>query len=209
MTKLRLFRRIAWSLVLALALSTGVVIVHRELGSRPPARDVADGNRRPIFGGPFAIEDVFGRRVTERDLVGRPSLLFFGFTHCPDICPTTLSDISEWFDRLGDDGRDLIAYFVTIDPERDTPAFLREYLDVFDGRIVGLVGTEAQTRKIAEAWRVLYRRTPLDGGGYTMDHTASVFLIDRTGRFAGTIDFHEDRDVAIAKLRHLVGEPPR
>jgi len=145
-----------------------------------------------------------GGRITDRDLIGKPSLLFFGFTHCPDVCPTTLTDISDWFDRLGDAGKELTAYLVTVDPERDTPPFMREYLAAFDDRIVGLVGDENETRRIAEAWRVHYRRIPLDDGNYTMDHTASVFMIDRKGQFAGTIDFHEDREVALAKLRLLV-----
>lgn len=204
MSPLRAIRLVAWALVVILGASLAVTFAIREQAAPGAPETAMPRDARAMFGGPFSIGDMRGGRLTERDLIGRPSLLFFGFTHCPDVCPTTLTDISDWFDRLGDAGRELTAYFVTVDPERDTAPFLREYLAAFDDRIVGLVGDENETRRIAEAWRVHYRRVPLDGGNYTMDHTASVFMIDRKGQFAGTIDFHEDREVALAKLRTLV-----
>lgn len=204
MSPLRTIRLVAWALVVVLGASLAVTFAIREQAAPGATESALPRDARAMFGGPFSIGDMRGGRITERDLIGRPSLLFFGFTHCPDVCPTTLTDISDWFDRLGDAGKELTAYLVTVDPERDTPAFLREYLAAFDDRIVGLVGDENETRRIAEAWRVHYRRVPLDGGNYTMDHTASVFMIDRKGQFAGTIDFHEDREVALAKLRTLV-----
>lgn len=204
MSPLRAIRLVAWALVVILGASLAITFAVREQAAPGAPESAIPRDARAMFGGPFSIGDMRGGRVTERDLVGQPSLLFFGFTHCPDVCPTTLTDISDWFDRLGDAGKELTAYLVTVDPERDTPAFLREYLAAFDDRIVGLVGDENETRRIAEAWRVHYRRVPLDGGNYTMDHTASVFMIDRKGQFAGTIDFHEDREVALAKLQTLV-----
>lgn len=204
MSPLRAISVVAWALVVVLGTGFAIAFVFREWYAPSASETAMPRDARAMFGGPFSIGDMRGGRLTERDLIGRPSLLFFGFTHCPDICPTTLTDISDWFERLGDAGRELTAYFVTVDPERDTAPFMREYLAAFDDRIVGLVGDENETRRIAEAWRVLYRRVPLDGGNYTMDHTASVFMIDRKGQFAGTIDFHEDREVALAKLRMLV-----
>lgn len=204
MSPLRAIRLVAWALVAVLGASLAVTFAVREKAAPGASESALPRDARAMFGGPFSIGDMRGGRLTDRDLIGKPSLLFFGFTHCPDVCPTTLTEISDWFERLGDTGRELTAYFVTVDPERDTPAFLREYLAAFDDRIVGLVGDENETRRIAEAWRVHYRRVPLDGRNYTMDHTASVFMIDRKGQFAGTIDFHEDRDVALAKLRMLV-----
>lgn len=207
MNSLRTIRRIAWALVFAIGVTLAGTLALREWHPPSAPENSMPRDARAMFGGPFSIGDMRGGRVTERDLIGKPALLFFGFTHCPDVCPTTLTDISDWFDRLGEDGKELTAYLVTVDPERDTPAFLREYLAAFDDRIVGLVGDENETRRIAEAWRVHYRRVPLDGGNYTMDHTASVFMIDRKGQFAGTIDFHEDREVALAKLRTLVRQP--
>lgn len=204
MSPLRTIRLVAWALAVVLGASLAITFAVREQAAPGALESALPRDARAMFGGPFSIGDMRGGRLTERDLIGRPSLLFFGFTHCPDVCPTTLTDISDWFDRLGDAGKELTAYLVTVDPERDTPAFLREYLAAFDDRIVGLVGDENETRRIAEAWRVHYRRVPLEGGNYTMDHTASVFMINRKGQFAGTIDFHEDREVALAKLRTLV-----
>ncbi|MBC8792129.1 MAG: hypothetical protein C6Y20_11025 [Tagaea sp. CACIAM 22H2] len=201
MSPLRAIRLVAWALVVV---SLAVTFAFREHAAPGAPETAIPRDARAMFGGPFSIGDMRGGRLTERDLIGRPSLLFFGFTNCPDVCPTTLTEIADWLDRLGDAGREMTAYFVTVDPERDTAPFLREYLAAFDDRIVGLVGDENETHRIAEAWRVHYRRVPLEGGNYTMDHTASVFMIDRKGQFAGTIDFHEDREVALAKLRTLV-----
>jgi protein SCO1 len=203
MSPLRAIRLVAWVLVFAVGAALTVAFVVRE-DAASNVESALPRDARSMFGGPFSIGDMRGGRLTERDLIGRPALLFFGFTHCPDVCPTTLTDIADWFDRLGDSGSELIAYFATVDPDRDTPAFLREYLAAFGDRIVGLVGDTDETRRLAEAWRVFYRRVPLDGENYTIDHTASVFMIDRKGKFAGTIDFHEDREIALAKLRTLV-----
>lgn len=204
MSPLRAIRVVAWALVIVLGASLAVTFAVREQAAPGAPESALSRDARAMFGGPFSIGDMHGGRLTERDLIGRPSLLFFGFTHCPDVCPTTLTDIADWFDRLGDAGRELTAYFVTVDPDRDTPAFLREYLAAFDDRIVGLAGDQNETRRIAEAWRILYRRVPLDGENYTMDHTASVFMIDRKGQFAGTIDFHENKETALAKLIRLL-----
>jgi protein SCO1/2 len=131
--------------------------------------------------------------------------VFFGFTHCPDVCPTTLGEMTALIEALGPDADRLHWLFISVDWERDTPEALAGYLEAFDRRILGLSGTEAQVAEAARAFRVSYRRVGLDGGGYTMDHSASVFLLDGAGRFAGTIDNKESEGVALEKLRMLLG----
>jgi protein SCO1/2 len=130
--------------------------------------------------------------------------VFFGFTHCPDVCPTTLGEMTALIEALGPDADRLHWLFVSVDWERDTPEALAGYLEAFDARIVGLSGSEPQVAEAARSFRVYYRRVPLEGGGYTMDHSASVFLIDGAGRFAGTIDNKESEEVAVQKLGMLV-----
>jgi protein SCO1/2 len=152
----------------------------------------------------FRLTAEDGRAFTQADLKGRWSLVFIGFTHCPDICPTAMSDIAGWMKELGAKADELQVLFVTVDPERDRPAELAAYAAMFDPRIRPLVGTEAELAAMAKAWRVYYRRVPLSGGGYTMDHTATMYLVGRDGRFAGTIDPREPGDTAIAKLRRVL-----
>lgn len=156
-------------------------------------------------GGPFQLLDTMGKPVTEQDLLGKPTVLFFGFTFCPEVCPTTLHELSGLMKELGPDADALNVVFVSVDPERDTPDQLREYLSLFDPRIRGFTGTEDQVERIAKAYRVYYQRVPLEGGGYTMDHTASVYLMNPEGRFTGTIAYGEAHDTALAKLTRLAG----
>jgi protein SCO1/2 len=156
-------------------------------------------------GGPFRLVDTAGRPVTDQDLLGRPTVIFFGFTFCPEVCPTTLHELSGLMKELGPDADRLNVVFVSVDPERDTPDQLRDYLSLFDPRIRGLTGTQEQVERIAAAYRVYHRRVPLEGGSYTMDHTASVYLMDPEGRFTGTIAHGEAHDTALAKLARLAG----
>jgi protein SCO1/2 len=142
--------------------------------------------------------------VSEQDFRGKPMAVFFGFTYCPDVCPTTLTDMTRMMEALGPDAERIQWLFVSVDTERDTPEAMARYLEAFDPRIVGLSGTEAQIAEAARNFRVYYRRVPLDGGSYTMDHSASVFLLDAAGRFAGTIDYKESDRVAEEKLRLLL-----
>jgi len=136
-------------------------------------------------GGAFTLVDQNGRTVTERTFLGKPHLVFFGFTHCPDVCPTKLFEISEVLRATGDKGRDLRALFVTVDPERDTPEVLKSYLGSFDDRIVGLTGDRAAIDAAVKAFRAYARKVPLKDGDYTMEHTALVYLMDKDGRFVG------------------------
>jgi protein SCO1 len=187
--------------LLLLATAGGWLVTDGPLGS---AR-VATGPASLQIGGPFSLTDHRGRAVTARDFRGRPMAVFFGFTHCPDVCPTTLNDMTGLIAALGADADRAHWLFVSVDSERDTPAAMADYLSAFDPRIVGLSGTEEQIASAARAFRVYYRRVPLEGGAYTMDHSASVFLLDAEGRFAGTVDHKESETVALEKLRMLIG----
>jgi protein SCO1 len=143
----------------------------------------SSGPAASAVGGPFTLVDQNGRTVTERDFAGTPHLVFFGFTHCPDVCPTTLFQISEILGQTGERGRPLRALFVTVDPERDTPAVLKSYLASFDERIVGLTGAPESVQAVEKAYKAYARKVPLKEGDYTMEHTAVVYLMDARGRF--------------------------
>ena len=170
-------------------------------------REAAVPGDAPVdIGGPFTMTAHDGRTVTERDLLGRRSLIFFGFTHCPDICPTTLNGVATWLDALGDEARLVDPYFVTVDPARDTPERLAEYVGHFSPRIAGLAGTETELARMAESYRLYYARIDLDDGDYTMDHTAAIYLMDAEGRFFDAITHTATFDEAVAKLRLLIDE---
>lgn len=203
---LRTTRWVAWGAVgvlgfLVLATTAGWFVTDGPLG---PAQ-VATGPQSLAIGGPFRLTDHRGRAVTEQDFRGRPVAVFFGFTSCPDVCPTTLGDMTRYIEALGPEADRIHWLFVSVDAERDTTEAIAQYLDAFDRRILGLSGTEAQIAEVARSFRVYYRRVPLEGGGYTMDHSASIFLLDAAGRFAGTLDHKESETVALEKLRLLAG----
>jgi protein SCO1 len=176
-----------------LAVSLGaVMIVTGYLSARPQAAAI---------GGPFRLTDQDGRTVTEQDLKGRPSLIFFGFTHCPDICPTTLFDISEIMRALGADADRTHAVFITVDPERDTPSVLKDYLSSFDPHVSGLTGDLPAIEAVAKAYRAYFKKVALDGGGYTMDHYAITYLMDKEGGFVAPFNLKRTPDVSAAELR--------
>jgi protein SCO1/2 len=156
------------------------------------------------IGGPFSLVDQTGKPVTEADLKGKPSLMFFGFTHCPDICPTALFDMTQLYKALGRDADKLQAYFVSVDPERDTPAILKEYLSSFDPRLRGLTGDPAAVAAMEKAYRVYSKKIPLDAGGYTMDHTALVYLMDKQGRFVAPFNMKRKPEDAAAELKRYL-----
>ena len=151
----------------------------------------------------FTLVDHNGAPITEAAFAGRPTLLYFGFTRCPEVCPTTLYEMAGWLDALGDEGRDIQAFFISVDPERDTPEIMKGYSEAFTDRVIGITGDPGEIDKLVAAWHVYAAKIPTDDGDYTMDHTASVFLVDRNGVFKGTIAYGESPDVAIAKLRRL------
>jgi protein SCO1/2 len=152
-------------------------------------------------GGPFRLVDQNGQSVSDADLKGKPSLIFFGFTHCPDVCPTTLFEVSEILGRMGDDAKRVNALFVTVDPERDTQEKIKDYLSSFHPRLRGLTGDAAAIAAIEKAYRVYAKKVPLEGGGYTMDHTALVYLMDKDGRFVAPFNMRRTPEDAAAELR--------
>ena len=135
---------------------------------------------------------------------GNPHLVFFGFTHCPDVCPTTLYETTQWIQKLGPDGEKLRAWFVTVDPERDTPEVLSQYISAFDKRIEGVTGSPEQIADIVQKWRVFAQKQDTSDGDYTMNHTASTFLMKSDGTFFGTIAYQENTDTAVKKLQRLI-----
>ena len=178
----------------AAVLAGAVVLIGRP--HAPPAS-------RVDLGGPFALVDANGRPFTDRDLRGRPAALFFGFTTCPEVCPTTLARWTASLKALGPDADKVRLVFVSVDPERDTPAVLKRYLSDFDPRIVGLTGSPAAVASMLATYHVYARKVPLDGGGYTMDHTAAAYLFDRDGGFQGLSGYQETPQVQTAKLKAL------
>ncbi|TPE51437.1 SCO family protein [Amaricoccus solimangrovi] len=154
--------------------------------------------------GGYALTATDGSTFTEASLEGHPSAVFFGFTHCPDICPTTLGEIGTWREELGAEARDLRFWFVTVDPERDSVDGLRDYLSWSPG-VTGAGGTRAEVDEALAAFRVYARKVPLSDGGYTMDHSSFVMLFDRDGRFVRNIGYREETGSAVAKLRALIG----
>jgi len=156
------------------------------------------------MGGDFTLQRTDGTDFASSELDGKPFLMFFGFTHCPEVCPTTLYDVSQWLEEIGTESDSLPVYFVTVDPERDTGELLANYLSPFNGRITGLTGSLEQMDKAAKSYHVFYRKVPLDDGDYTMDHTASIFLMRADGTFQGTIAWQEVPENAIAKIRLLL-----
>ena len=160
------------------------------------------------FGVPFTLVAQDGKPITEKAFTGKPTALFFGFTHCPEVCPTTLFELNGWLTKVDPDGSRLQAYFVTVDPERDTPELIGQYVGNVSERITGISGPADKVLEMVKGFRVYYRKVPLDeakpDGDYTMDHTASVFLLDANGRFKGTIAYGENPDVAEQKLTNLI-----
>jgi protein SCO1/2 len=189
---------LAGAFLAGLMLCFGVIVIVASRVSTPVAQQVA------AIGGPFKLIDQNGRTVTDQDLKGRPFLVFFGFTHCPDICPTTLFEVSEIIRALGPDADRVGALFITVDPERDTPAALKDYLSSFDPHLSALTGDPAAVTAVAKAYRVYFKKVPLDQGGYTMDHTAIVYLMDKEGRFVAPFSLKRTAEAAAADLRrHL------
>jgi protein SCO1/2 len=153
------------------------------------------------IGGPFQLTDQSGQTVTEKSLQGRPTLIFFGFTHCPDVCPTALFEISELLHAMGNDADRVNAYFVSVDPERDSKEAIKDYLSSFDPHLKGLTGDPEAIAKVLSAYRVYAKKVPLKDGDYTMDHTALTYLMDRDGKFVAPFNLNRPPEVAAAELK--------
>jgi protein SCO1/2 len=156
------------------------------------------------LGGPFRLIDANDQPVTETVFREKPSVTLFGYTHCPAVCPTGLTEMGKWAEELGPDAEKLRFVFVTVDPERDTPEALRDYVTAFSDRIVGISGPPDAVHAMVKDYKIYSRKVPLDGGDYSMDHTGSMILQDAKGNFVGTIDTAESHEAGLAKLKHLV-----
>ena len=193
---------------IAALLLVAVVTVALVGGPRTSPLGARDGKENLVsaIGGPFTMVDDEGKTVTEAAFKDKPTVMFFGFTHCPDVCPTTLFELAGLIEKLGPQADKLNYAFVSVDPERDTPQVLHDYIASFDSRIVGLTGSESQMEKMAKEYRVYYQKVPTDAGSYTMDHTATVYLMGPDNKLAGTIDYQESEDVALQKLKNLIAK---
>src|SRR6202047_5095484 len=156
------------------------------------------------IGGPFQLTDQAGQTVTEKSMEGPPTLIFFGFTHCPDVCPTTLFEISEVLRAMGNDADRVNAYYISVDPERDTSAAMKDYLSSFDPHLRGLTGNADAVAKVLSEYRVYARKVPLKDGDYTMDHTALIYLMDRDGKFVAPFNIKRTPEEAAADLKHYL-----
>ena len=152
-------------------------------------------------GGPFTLVSQDGQPVTQKALQGHPSLVFFGYTHCPDVCPATLSEISAVYKALGANP-EVKTFFVTVDPQRDTPVVMKDYLQSFDPHITGLTGSPEAIKKIEDGYKVYAEAKPDKDGTYTMDHTAITYLMDKKGLFVSGFNLDRPPAEAAAELKH-------
>lgn len=192
--------RTALWLVLGVATLVGLAVIYdRGHPAADPANDYAH-----TFGGPFTLIAPDGSLVTEKTLAGKPYAIFFGFTRCPDVCPTSLARMARLRKQLGADGMKFNIVFVSVDPGHDKPADLGNYVALFGTPILGLTGTDAQLEQIKKGYGVYSAKVPQPGGDYTIDHTAAIYLMTARGEFSGTIDHQESDATALAKLKRLI-----
>jgi protein SCO1 len=198
-------RHISLTALAAIAGFFGMVLCIAFLASSTgPGKDTSTA----AIGGPFALVDDTDAPVTENVLAGKPYTIYFGYTYCPEICPTTLLDLSRWITELGTGADKLNYVFVTVDPQRDTPQLMHAYLSSFDKRIRGFTGTPEQIAKIARQYRVYYKKIPTKDGSYVMDHSSIIYLMGSDAKFISMIAYQENDASAVAKLRNLVALTP-
>lgn len=160
-----------------------------------------DTPRSGTFGTAFSLVNDQGKPVDQSIFKGNPSLVYFGYTHCPEVCPTTLYEVAGYLKELGEDGQSLKTYLFTVDPERDTPDIMKGYVTAFSDRITGVTGTPQEITKVIAGWKAFARKQPNPSGGYSMSHTMDLFLIGADGRLKGLIPYGADPEEAIAKIR--------
>jgi protein SCO1/2 len=202
MTGLKIFRIVTWGLVVIVGAGLLVFGGLLPLGRQEAA--VPSETSTPAIGKPFSLTSHRGETVDNAVLKGKPYLAFFGFTHCPDICPTTLFELTDLIGELGPLADRFKVAFISVDPDRDTEEILKAYMASFDPRIIALRGSPDQTETAVKAFAAYAKKVPTVGGNYTMDHTAGVYLMDADGVFKGTLDMHEPREVRLTKIRNLV-----
>lgn len=196
---LRRLRYVLWALV-ALALVGLALYQFAPQGGRGSVAATGTGT---LGRGDYRLVSTDGGSFTQETLAGGPSAVFFGFTHCPDVCPTTLGDIATWREELGPEGEALRVFFVTVDPERDPVEVLRDYVSWVPG-VIGVTGSPEEMAKATKAFRIYARKVPQDGGGYSMDHSSTMLLFDRDGEYAGLIGYQQEHERTMASLRALL-----
>ncbi|MCY7281632.1 MAG: SCO family protein [Sphingomonas bacterium] len=197
---MRLFRIMLWALV-GLAAIAGLVITLRPMPADAP---IASSQSMVEIGGPFTLTGTDGKAFSSDRLAGKPFALFFGFTHCPDVCPTTLARLARLRGTIGKGADSFTIVLVTVDPERDTPAVMARYAGLFGTPVIALTGSVAAVERVKKQYGVFSEKVAQVGADYNVDHTASVFLIDRAGEFAATISPGEGDLAAQAKLERLI-----
>lgn len=196
---MRQLRRILWGAVAAALLSVvAVVLYQRALDAGAPQLPFS-----ARIGGPFDLVTHDGTRLSSDSLKGTPFAVFFGFTFCPDVCPTTMLELSNVLQRLGPEADRMRYFFISVDTERDTPEHLKLYLSNFDKRIVGLTGTPEEIAAVAKAYHAFYQKVPTSDG-FTYNHTATIYLMDRNGRLGSTISYQENESTQVTKLKRLI-----
>ena len=208
---MKTFRYILWAAVGLAALVVGAMtwVIGQQRaqtallsGPQPIAQSTTDqAGSGFMVGAPFSLIEANGEPITEAAFAGRPTVLFFGFTYCPEVCPVSLFQVSTLLDEMGDEKRDLQAFFISVDPERDTPESLESYISPFAHNIRGITGDVAGIEALAQAWSIHVEKVPLGDGDYTVDHTASMILLDRHGNFRGTFDHTDPSALQLEKLR--------
>ena len=191
--------------LLAALLAAAPAVAQQSERSAAELMDVVMWNREPI-GGPFALVDQAGARRTDADFRGKILLVYFGFTYCPDVCPTDLQEIAGALDRLGPDADAVQPLFITVDPERDTADHLKDYVALFHPRLVGLTGSAAAIKDAARAYRAYYAKVLLEKD-YTVDHSAFIYLVGRDGGYLGFFPPGTSAELMAGTLRPLVGAP--
>lgn len=191
-------RAILWVLV-ALALAALAFLMFRPVEQAPSEQPITFAS----IGGPFTLTGADGKPFPSTRLSGKPYAIFFGFTHCPDVCPTTLARLIQLRKQLNEGAQPFEIVFVTVDPERDGPAEVGKYAELFDSPITGLTGSPAQIEQVKKQFGIYSKKVPDSSGGYSVDHTATVLLFDRNGQFSSTIAPEEGNGPAIAKLKRI------
>jgi protein SCO1/2 len=187
-----------------------IVVLLALVASACHGRSPAQGMREqdPGFGADFTLTDENNRTFRLQNVRGRPAVLFFGYTSCPDMCPVTMSRIAGTLDRLGTAGREVATLFISVDPKRDTPAVLKEYVHSFTVPVIGLTGTEEQINRVAASYHAAFQLVPTGTTNYLLNHTSAIFLIDRRGRLRQFFKYDEQPDVLAQALRTLLDEQP-
>lgn len=166
--------------------------------------DISGGN----FGNELSLIDHHGKPRTLADFRGKVVVIFFGFTHCPDVCPTTLAELAQVAKELGAAAEKMQVLFVTVDPERDTPELLKQYVPSFNPNFLGLYGDAAATARTAKAFKIFYQKQPLPGGSYSIDHSAGTYVLDQQGRLRLFAQYGAGATALLHDVRILLGAPP-